>query len=118
MTKGQLLDAFGGYNLEIYLQVTDEAGSFNNAKALSTHPIEPIAFKNGIIAKGFETGRCLTVRELKAIVANWPELTDDCRPTEVWISTSDGLSNPCKNLIALNDRGTHADLMLEPFGVD
>ena len=80
MTKRQLLDLFGEYELQLHVKEVDDSDSVENAKVVAVHDIEPVAFQNGIITKGFETGRCLTVRELKAIVANWPELTDDFKP--------------------------------------
>lgn len=62
--------------------------------------------------------RGMTVKELKELVKDWPEVTNYGEPTEVWIETGHGLSSPVVVAMALNLRemedGTKsADLVLE-----
>jgi hypothetical protein len=46
----------------------------------------------------------MTIAELKAIIANWPETNQDGEPTEVWVETGNGLSSLCETLNRLNER--------------
>lgn len=62
--------------------------------------------------------RGITVAELKALIAAWPETNSLGDPTEVWIATG-GVSNECRSIMPLNlRRNIHgvpsADLLLEP----
>lgn len=51
--------------------------------------------------KEFPNG--LTVRELKALIADWPEVDDEGNEAEVWIEDECGLSNIVKQVWPLND---------------
>jgi hypothetical protein len=54
----------------------------------------------------FEKG--MTVRELKAIIADWPEIDVYEEPSEVWISTGIDLTSPVIEISQLNS----ADFLL------
>jgi hypothetical protein len=61
----------------------------------------------------------ITVSKLKRLLADWPEVDGDGRPTEVWIQTGQTESSPCVNVMQLNvrtlaDGAKTADLLLEP----
>lgn len=63
----------------------------------------------------FENG--MTVAELKAILAEWPDTRPDGTPCEVWLGDRRNLSNQVKELSPLNaqrDKGgtMTADLIL------
>lgn len=45
----------------------------------------------------------LTVKELKAFIADWPETDKDGEPAEVWVETGDNLSSPAIEVCKLND---------------
>ncbi len=65
----------------------------------------------------------LTVKELKKIIADWPEENRDGEPTEVWISTGIFLSSQCTSFDRLNWRtkedGTETgDILLTPVNFD
>lgn len=51
--------------------------------------------------KAFPNG--LTVRELKALIADWPEIDDEGNEAEVWIEDDSSLSNIVKKVWPLND---------------
>lgn len=57
--------------------------------------------------KAFPNG--LTVRELKALIADWPETDHMGEDSEVWVETSEGLSNVVKKVWPLNS----ADILFE-----
>ncbi len=48
----------------------------------------------------------VTVAQLKAHIADWPEVDAAGNPTEVWISTGEGTSSPCVAVDPLNIRKT------------
>ena len=80
-----------------------------SGKVIPVNPVEggPYSFVRG-----------MTVKELKEIVKDWPEVTNFAEPTEVWIETGRGLSSPVVVAMALNYRVTEdgtktADLVLE-----
>lgn len=50
--------------------------------------------------KHFQRG--LTVRELKAIIKDWPEEDEFGNESEVWIETEEGVSNIVKSVWPLN----------------
>ena len=72
---------------------------------------------NTLIKSDFDQG--LTVKELKSIIKDWPDTNEDTgEPCEVWITTSENLSNPVKMVYPLNRRkddagNFSADLLLE-----
>jgi hypothetical protein len=45
---------------------------------------------------------CITVKQLKEFIKDWPEQNEQGEDNEVWIETSDGLSNTCKSVWKLN----------------
>lgn len=55
----------------------------------------------------------LTVRQLKAYLAQIPELTAVGEEAEIWIETGRGLSSPVIRLSPLNVRETTCDVLLE-----
>lgn len=55
----------------------------------------------------------LTVAELKALIADWPEIGQDGEPTEVWIETGRNRSSPVVSTVPLNKRGESADIIFE-----
>lgn len=64
----------------------------------------------------FENG--MTVKELKALIKDWPELDRDDEPTQVWIETGRGLTSPVCVAMTLNlrqlDDGTEtSDIVFE-----
>jgi hypothetical protein len=65
-------------------------------------------FKNG-----------MTVKELKEIIKDWPEMDKYGDPTEVWVGHNDNLSSPVRELWILNhdkcDGQESADLLLKIF---
>jgi hypothetical protein len=46
----------------------------------------------------------LTVKELKELVKDWPEVDEFGEPCEVWVETSQGYSNVVKSVTTLNKR--------------
>lgn len=44
----------------------------------------------------------MTVKELKEIIKDWPEVDDNGEPTEVWIGARDGTSNQVQSVCSLN----------------
>lgn len=46
----------------------------------------------------------MTVKELKEIIRDWPEIGVDGEPTEVWVTTGDMLSSPATMCVHLNSR--------------
>lgn len=52
----------------------------------------------------------MTVRELKEILRDWPDMTPDSEPTEVWIETGLMLSSQVSNHSPL---GWQKNLLLE-----
>lgn len=52
----------------------------------------------------------VTVSQLKAIIAEWPELDEEGDPNQVWLATGDGLSSPCISVFQFS----HMDIILEP----
>jgi hypothetical protein len=74
----------------------------------STEPVRGLIMSTGI-----------TVTALKRLLESWPEEDEAGRPTEVWLSTGVGITNPCVEIWPLNraatDGGTPtADILLEP----
>jgi len=74
--------------------------------------------KNPVEGGPYPFVRGMTVKELKELVKDWPEVTNYGEPTEVWIETGRGWSSPVVVAMALNLRdmedGTKtADLVLE-----
>jgi hypothetical protein len=71
-----------------------------------------------VVKSDFNQG--LTVKELKSIIKDWPDTNEDTgEPCEVWISTSEGLTNAVKIIYPLNKReddsgNFSADLCFEP----
>lgn len=60
----------------------------------------------------------MTVKQLKELIKDWPEMDRDGEPTEVWIETGKGLTSPVTMATTLNlremDDGTEtADFLLE-----
>lgn len=58
----------------------------------------------------FEKG--MTIRELKTIVKDLPEIGADGEPLEVWIETGRGLSSIVTSISALNRRNERHDILL------
>ena len=56
----------------------------------------------------FENG--ITVKELKELLKDWPETNDLGDPSELWITTSEGYSNPVKTVTPLN----RSDILIGP----
>ncbi len=60
----------------------------------------------------------MTVAELKAILADWPERDANGDPTRVWLTTGPGLSAVAASACPLNARedggARWADLLLSP----
>jgi len=52
----------------------------------------------------------MTVKELKEVLKDWPEVDSEGEPTEVWIETGLMLSSQASNYSRL---GSHGDLLLE-----
>jgi hypothetical protein len=46
----------------------------------------------------------VTVAELKAFIADWPETDTNGEPTEVWVETGQDLTSPCTEVWPLNLR--------------
>ncbi len=59
----------------------------------------------------------MTVKQLKELVATWPDTNDEGEFCEVWIGTRDGLSSPAVSVWPLNKRGEAADFLIEPSAV-
>lgn len=82
------------------------SGQSERSEAEQQQPVVMAEFVNG-----------MTVRQLKEVVKNWPEINeytgDEC---EVWIGTG-GTSNPARYLFPLNrredDGKVSADILLE-----
>lgn len=60
----------------------------------------------------------MTVKELKELVKDWPEIGEDGEPLGVWLGNSDGTSSPAfsassLNTHALEDGTLVADFILE-----
>jgi hypothetical protein len=70
---------------------------------------------SAVMFAGDGPGGVVTVRQLKAALADWPELNAEGQPTEVWVGSSGGVSNPCVSCWPLNPRlgGDVADIILE-----
>lgn len=68
--------------------------------------MEKLTFNNG-----------MTVKDLKDVIREWPEIDEHGNPCEVWIGSSDGHSNQAWSLWPLNKREgsgkVWADLLLE-----
>jgi hypothetical protein len=74
--------------------------------------------KNPVEGGPYPFVRGMTVKELKALIKDWPEVNHEGEPTEVWIETGRCLTSPVVVAMALNyrvmDDGTKtADLVLE-----
>lgn len=55
----------------------------------------------------------ITVKELKKIIANWPDVRADGTPTEVWLGDSDGCSNRVIEISTLDeDCDGRADILI------
>lgn len=115
MTAGQLLDAVGFYKMEVHIRSTEtlDYENLNDSEVEGAYTVYPVVFRSGIVSEPYGSKACLTVLELKRLIANWPELNDDGLLTEVWVSGEAGLSNPAKAIVSLNNRGHYADLMIE-----
>ena len=61
----------------------------------------------------YESDNYLTVRQLRDIVKDWPEVYEDGEPCEVWIETGRGLTSPVLRVERLNLRGNRCDMLLE-----
>jgi hypothetical protein len=65
---------------------------------------------------------CLTVKQLKEIIKDWPERDKNGEACEVWIGTGRCLSSPVTSLWPLNERDndgkTSGDLLLESSAFD
>ena len=46
----------------------------------------------------------MTVKELKEIIKDWPEVDGNGEPTEVWINSGKGLSSIANSAVKLNTR--------------
>jgi hypothetical protein len=63
----------------------------------------------------------LTVKQLKEMIKDWPEVDLFGDPCEVWLGSGNGLTNICTRVSSLNHRSDHdgvhvvesADLLLE-----
>lgn len=60
----------------------------------------------------------MTVKELKEIIKDWPEVNSEGEPTEVWVGNANGTSNPVYSAASLNkhtleDGTPTADFILE-----
>jgi len=58
------------------------------------------------------SANCITVAQLKKLLADWPEVDGDGEPTQVWIETGEMLSSPAVMACPLNRRGNAADLII------
>jgi hypothetical protein len=56
----------------------------------------------------------LTVKQLKDLLAGWPDETESGEPTEVWIGSESGSSNQVRVIWPLNLSNGSADLLLAP----
>lgn len=69
---------------------------------------------SSLVPKGFPNG--MTVADLKALIAGWPETTASGELCEVFIETQNGLSNPVLAVWPLNarkdDNCESADILL------
>jgi hypothetical protein len=67
----------------------------------SVTPIEPLP-QNKMEILHFND--CMTVAQLKAYIANWPETAENGEPCEVWIGDVNGYTNCVKEASPLNFR--------------
>lgn len=61
----------------------------------------------------YECENGFTVKQLKAIVKDWPEKDLNGEPTEVWIENGDFRSSPCFSIWPLNKREMTGDIILK-----
>ena len=62
-------------------------------------------------SRSFLTG--LTVKELKELIADWPEtVAESGEPTEVWLEHDDGTTSQVRSVWTLNLRTESADILL------
>ena len=74
-----------------------------------------------VVIRDFENG--MTVRELKAMIKDWPEINQYGEDCEVWIETGRNLSSPATTAGPLNLRengggNVSADFILESNAFD
>lgn len=66
-----------------------------------------------MIKEILELDHCLTVKELKEILKDWPETRADGTPTEVWLSNAASISNEAIEISTLNlDSDDTADIVI------
>lgn len=89
---------------------TEEQAMRDALIALGWTPPMPAGFSPEI--KHFSDG--MTVRDLKAVVRDWPEEGPNGEPCEVWMLTGPTTSSPATKVIPLNmgDDAQSADLLL------
>ena len=80
----------------------------NEYTVFPNSPVKTCLFRN-----------CLTIRQLKEVIKDWPEVNEYTgQECEVWITTGEGLSSPCVELEPLNrrldDEKVSADILLTP----
>lgn len=54
----------------------------------------------------------LTIKELKIMINDTPEVNEDGKPFEVWVQTGDNVSSPVKTVYKLNSREDGCDILL------
>jgi len=60
-----------------------------------------------------DTPMGLTVKELKILIKDWPEIGKNGESTEVWIETGTNLSSPVTYISMLNSRDEASDIIFE-----
>jgi len=64
--------------------------------------------------QNYESDSGITVKKLKEILKDWPEVDESGNPTEVWLETGRMLSSICMSVDILNRRGKASDICLNP----
>lgn len=60
-----------------------------------------------------ELDHCMTVKELKEILKDWPETRLDGTPTEVWLGNAACVTNEAIEISTLNlDENDNADIVI------
>jgi hypothetical protein len=54
----------------------------------------------------------ITVKKLKEMIKDWPEVDKDGELTEVWLGNGQGLTNVCTSIWPLNVRENAGDILL------
>lgn len=67
-----------------------------------------------ITEKPFIKSSCITIKELRQIIANLPDTDKYGDDYEVWIGTSDTTSSGARAIWALNRDGEGCDMLIEP----